>query len=90
MGDRGIQGRRITELLELVYQPQDFYRARLTDFLSILKKRQEETGREDVDMTDVLDGFSHKARDHARVPMQVRLVRCQSILLISLSVGLLT
>jgi len=67
-----------------------FYRARLTDFLSILKKRQGETGKEDVDMNDVLDGFSQKARDHARVPMQVRPVRCQSVLLISLPVGLLT
>ncbi|KXN81390.1 Oligo-1,6-glucosidase [Leucoagaricus sp. SymC.cos] len=36
----------------------------------ILKKRQQEAGTEDVDMSDVLDGFAQKARDHARVPMQ--------------------
>ncbi|KAF9449623.1 glycoside hydrolase family 13 protein [Macrolepiota fuliginosa MF-IS2] len=36
----------------------------------ILKQRQRESGKEDVDMSDVLDGFSQKARDHARVPMQ--------------------
>ena len=36
-----------------------------------MKKRQEEAGVEDVDMSDVLDGFAQKARDHARVPMQV-------------------
>ncbi|KAI9461128.1 glycoside hydrolase family 13 protein [Boletus coccyginus] len=33
-------------------------------------QRQEEQGREDVDMEDVLDGFQQKARDHARIPMQ--------------------
>ncbi|KAJ6548649.1 glycoside hydrolase family 13 protein [Mycena capillaripes] len=36
----------------------------------ILAKRQHESGKEDVDMTDVLDGLSRKARDHGRVPMQ--------------------
>jgi len=40
-------------------------------------------------MTDVLDGFSQKARDHTRVPMQVRLVRCQSILVNKSSSGTL-
>ena len=38
----------------------------------VKKQRQEEQGKEDVDMSDVLDDFAHKARDHARVPMQVR------------------
>ncbi|EKM75213.1 hypothetical protein AGABI1DRAFT_123320 [Agaricus bisporus var. burnettii JB137-S8] len=36
----------------------------------IMKKRQEESGNQNVDMSDVLDGFAHKARDHARVPVQ--------------------
>lgn len=30
-------------------------------------------GREDVDMSDFLDGAAMKARDHARLPMHVRL-----------------
>ena len=38
----------------------------------VKKQRQEEQGKEDVNMSDVLDDFAHKARDHARVPMQVR------------------
>ena len=29
---------------------------------------------EDVDMSDVLDAFQLKARDHARTPMQVSLI----------------
>jgi len=33
-------------------------------------QRQEQQGREDVDMEDVLDDFQQKARDHARTPMQ--------------------
>ncbi|KAJ6530664.1 glycoside hydrolase family 13 protein, partial [Mycena capillaripes] len=36
----------------------------------ILAKRQRESGKKDVDMTDILDGLSKKARDHGRVPMQ--------------------
>ncbi|KAF8655995.1 hypothetical protein AX16_002815 [Volvariella volvacea WC 439] len=36
----------------------------------ILEGRKNEQGREDVDMSDVLDGFQKKARDHARTPMQ--------------------
>ncbi|KAJ7150134.1 glycoside hydrolase family 13 protein [Mycena crocata] len=36
----------------------------------ILAKRQRETGKDDVDMSDILDGLQKKARDHARVPMQ--------------------
>lgn len=44
---------------------------RSDDIYRILKKRQEESGKEDVDMSDVLDGFAQKARDHARVPVQV-------------------
>ncbi|KAJ6521839.1 glycoside hydrolase superfamily [Mycena vulgaris] len=35
-----------------------------------LLKRQRESGKKDVDMTDVMDGLSKKARDHGRVPMQ--------------------
>lgn len=38
----------------------------------VKKQRQKDQGKEDVDMSDVLDDFAHKARDHARVPMQVR------------------
>jgi hypothetical protein len=38
----------------------------------VLKKRQQECGNQNVDMSDVLDGFAHKARDHARVPVQVK------------------
>lgn len=37
----------------------------------ILKQRKKEANSEDVDMSDVLDDFQRKARDHARVPMQV-------------------
>ncbi|KAF8234809.1 glycoside hydrolase family 13 protein [Tricholoma matsutake] len=36
----------------------------------ILKQRKKEANSEDVDMSDVLDDFQRKARDHARVPMQ--------------------
>ncbi|KAF8148638.1 glycoside hydrolase family 13 protein [Crassisporium funariophilum] len=36
----------------------------------ILERRRKQSGHEDVDMSDVLDGFQKKARDHARVPMQ--------------------
>ncbi|KAF8990723.1 glycoside hydrolase family 13 protein [Cyathus striatus] len=36
----------------------------------MLEKRRKETGEEHPDMSDVLDGFAKKARDHARVPMQ--------------------
>ncbi|KAJ7581856.1 alpha amylase [Mycena floridula] len=36
----------------------------------VLKRRQQESGKGDVDMEDVLDGFQKKARDHSRVPMQ--------------------
>lgn len=40
----------------------------------VLKRRKEESGGGDVDMSDVLDNFQKKARDHARVPMQVRII----------------
>ncbi len=35
-----------------------------------------ETGKEanEIDMEDVFEGFRRKARDHARVPMQVALL----------------
>ncbi|TFK66304.1 glycoside hydrolase family 13 protein [Pluteus cervinus] len=36
----------------------------------IREHRQRESGKEDVDMEDVLDGFQKKARDHSRTPMQ--------------------
>ncbi|KAF7324556.1 Glycoside hydrolase family 13 protein [Mycena kentingensis (nom. inval.)] len=36
----------------------------------ILTKRRLEQGREDVDMSDILDGMQMKARDHGRIPMQ--------------------
>ena len=39
---------------------------------SVLENRRREQGREDVDMSDVLDGLQKKARDHARTPVQVR------------------
>jgi oligo-1,6-glucosidase len=35
-----------------------------------LERRRKNTGRADVNMEDVLDGFQRKARDHARTPMQ--------------------
>lgn len=38
---------------------------------SILAQRREESGQEDVDMSDILNDFQKKARDHSRVPMQV-------------------
>lgn len=37
-----------------------------------LAKRRKETGEDDPDMSDVLDFFQTRARDHARTPMQVR------------------
>jgi hypothetical protein len=36
----------------------------------VLEQRQKESGKKEVDMSDVLDGFQKKARDHARVPVQ--------------------
>ncbi|KAJ7853469.1 glycoside hydrolase family 13 protein [Mycena leptocephala] len=36
----------------------------------ILEKRKRESGKDEVDMNDILDGLSKKARDHGRVPMQ--------------------
>ncbi|KAL1699984.1 glycoside hydrolase family 13 protein [Schizophyllum commune] len=36
----------------------------------VLENRRREQGREDVDMSDVLDGLQKKARDHARTPVQ--------------------
>ncbi|KAJ7729934.1 glycoside hydrolase family 13 protein [Mycena metata] len=36
----------------------------------ILEKRKRESGKDDVNMSDILDGLQKKARDHARVPMQ--------------------
>ncbi|KAG5641407.1 hypothetical protein DXG03_005275 [Asterophora parasitica] len=39
------------------------------DWNRVLKQRTEADGKE-VDMSDILDGFQRKARDHARTPMQ--------------------
>jgi len=39
--------------------------------LRILEQRKKEADGRDVEMSDVLDDFQRKARDHARVPMQV-------------------
>ncbi|KAJ7103939.1 glycoside hydrolase family 13 protein [Mycena epipterygia] len=36
----------------------------------VLQKRKRESGKDDVDMSDILDGLQKKARDHGRVPMQ--------------------
>ncbi|KAF5376935.1 hypothetical protein D9615_007297 [Tricholomella constricta] len=36
----------------------------------VLEKRKAEAGGREIDMSDVMDGFQRKARDHARVPMQ--------------------
>ncbi|KAF9482985.1 glycoside hydrolase family 13 protein [Pholiota conissans] len=36
----------------------------------ILAQRRASTGLDEPDMSDVLDGFQKKARDHSRVPMQ--------------------
>lgn len=36
---------------------------------NILTQRRRETGKEDVDMEDILDGIQMKARDHARIPV---------------------
>ncbi|KAI5829976.1 glycoside hydrolase family 13 protein [Schizophyllum commune Tattone D] len=36
----------------------------------VLENRRREQGRDDVDMSDVLDGLQKKARDHARTPVQ--------------------
>jgi tRNA1(Val) A37 N6-methylase TrmN6 len=41
--------------------------------LRILAKRINEAHGAEVDMSDVLADFAKKARDHARVPMQVRI-----------------
>lgn len=37
----------------------------------ILNQRKKESDGKEVDMSDILDGMQKKARDHARVPMQV-------------------
>ncbi|KAF8882742.1 glycoside hydrolase family 13 protein [Gymnopilus junonius] len=44
--------------------------ASLNYWNGILTKRREESGKEEVDMSDILDDFKKKARDHSRVPMQ--------------------
>ncbi|KAG2047166.1 glycoside hydrolase family 13 protein [Suillus hirtellus] len=36
----------------------------------IKEQRQKAQGKEDVEMSDLLNGFARKARDHARTPMQ--------------------
>ncbi|KAJ8487936.1 hypothetical protein ONZ45_g14138 [Pleurotus djamor] len=36
----------------------------------VLAKRRQHSGKDDVDMSDVLDGLQLKARDHGRTPMQ--------------------
>ncbi|KAJ7131246.1 glycoside hydrolase family 13 protein [Mycena epipterygia] len=36
----------------------------------VLEKRKRESGTDEVDMSDILDGLQRKARDHGRVPMQ--------------------
>ncbi|KDQ55402.1 glycoside hydrolase family 13 protein [Jaapia argillacea MUCL 33604] len=36
----------------------------------MLNQRRKELGKNDVDMSDILEGIQHKARDHARTPMQ--------------------
>ncbi|KAG1894741.1 glycoside hydrolase family 13 protein [Suillus fuscotomentosus] len=37
-----------------------------------LKSRQKAQGKEDVEMSDLLNSFAQKARDHARTPMQLK------------------
>ena len=37
-----------------------------------LDARRKEQGIENPDMSDVMDNIQHKARDHARLPVQVR------------------
>ncbi|KAJ7728000.1 glycoside hydrolase family 13 protein [Mycena maculata] len=44
--------------------------ASLNWYHEVLAKRQREAGKEDVDMTDILDGLQKKARDHGRLPIQ--------------------
>ncbi|PPQ72218.1 hypothetical protein CVT26_006972 [Gymnopilus dilepis] len=44
--------------------------ASLNYWNSVLAQRRAERGTEDVDMSDTLDNFQKKARDHSRVPMQ--------------------
>ncbi|KAJ6513701.1 glycoside hydrolase family 13 protein [Mycena vitilis] len=39
-------------------------------YQEVLAKRKRESGKDEVDMSDILDGLAKKARDHARVPMQ--------------------
>ncbi|KIJ60143.1 glycoside hydrolase family 13 protein [Hydnomerulius pinastri MD-312] len=36
----------------------------------VKEQRRKAQGKEDVDMSDILDNFQQKARDHARTPMQ--------------------
>jgi alpha-glucosidase len=45
---------------------QDYY-------ASVKKKRQNEQGKEDVDMSDVMERLNKKARDQGRTPVQVSL-----------------
>nr|GAT60433.1 glycoside hydrolase family 13 protein [Mycena chlorophos] len=39
-------------------------------YKEVLERRRAEQGRDDVDMSDILDGLQKKARDHGRIPMQ--------------------
>jgi len=44
----------------------------------IMERRKKESGQGgDVDMKDILYNFQKKARDHARIPMQVRRISLQ-------------
>jgi hypothetical protein len=76
VGDRGVQGRGVAELLAVVRMLSRWCLPRSTSDVArrIKRQRQEAQGREDVDMEDVLDGFQQKARDHARIPMQASTV----------------
>ena len=79
VGDRGVQGRGVAELLAAVSRTLrgfsfSLFRSFLTFGRRIKGQRQETQGKEDVDMEDVLDGFQQKARDHARIPMQASFV----------------
>lgn len=51
--------------------------------LRILEQRRSQSSEKEPDMSDVLDGFQKKARDHERVPMQVRILFVKLVRLLS-------
>ena len=64
--------RRIIGISQCLHCDSCLIQVSLSGFIfRVLEQRKKESGGGKVDMSDVLDGFQKKARDHARIPMQV-------------------